>query len=88
MARTQDMTNNCEIFQPWQLSHRIDLHEALKSSATSPDGPGIPAIIHLRSKVIGCDPDAPSVILDDGEVVQGDLLIGADGVHVRKLFRK
>lgn len=68
--------------QPWQLSHRIDLHEALKAKATSLHGPGVPVTIHLRSKVIDCDPARPSLTLADGSQVQGDLLIGADGVHV------
>ncbi|PYI23431.1 hypothetical protein BO99DRAFT_409037 [Aspergillus violaceofuscus CBS 115571] len=67
--------------KPWQFAHRVDLHEALKSTATSPEGPGTPATIHLRSKVVSCDPAAPSLTLADGSVVEGDLVIGADGVH-------
>ncbi|CAG8918567.1 unnamed protein product [Penicillium salamii] len=66
---------------PWQLSHRIDLHEALKAKATSHSGPGVPVTIHLRSKVVDCDPEDPSLTLADGTEIQGDLLIGADGVH-------
>ncbi|PLB48304.1 FAD/NAD(P)-binding domain-containing protein [Aspergillus steynii IBT 23096] len=66
---------------PWQLSHRIDLHETLKAKATSPEGPGTPVTIHLRCKVVTCDPDVPSLTLGDGRVIQGDLVIGADGVH-------
>ncbi|RAH84256.1 FAD/NAD(P)-binding domain-containing protein, partial [Aspergillus japonicus CBS 114.51] len=65
----------------WQFAHRVDLHEALKSKATSPEGPGTPVTIHLRSKVVSCDPAAPSLTLADGSVVEGDLVIGADGVH-------
>ncbi|KAL2783945.1 hypothetical protein BJX66DRAFT_330328 [Aspergillus keveii] len=65
----------------WKLSHRVDLHEALKHAAVSPDGPGRPAVIHLRSRVVGCDCDAPSLTLDNGQTIIGDLVIGADGVH-------
>lgn len=32
-------------------SHRVDLHNALKWLATKPDGPGIPATIHLGARV-------------------------------------
>ncbi|PYI05107.1 FAD/NAD(P)-binding domain-containing protein [Aspergillus sclerotiicarbonarius CBS 121057] len=66
---------------PWQLSHRIDLHEALKAKATTLNDPGVPVTIHLRSKVVNCDPARPSLTLVDGTEVQGDLLIGADGAH-------
>ncbi|KAF9892296.1 hypothetical protein FE257_002073 [Aspergillus nanangensis] len=71
---------------PWQLSHRIDLHETLKRHATSVDGPGTPAVIHLRSKVVDCDPAVPSLTLDNGQVIQGDLLIGADGSTLRRII--
>ncbi|KAL4880396.1 hypothetical protein BJY04DRAFT_228671 [Aspergillus karnatakaensis] len=65
----------------WKLSHRIDLHEALKHAAVDPDGPGRPALIHLRSRIVGCDCDEPSLTLDNGQTITGDLVIGADGVH-------
>jgi len=64
------------------------LHESLKEKATSLHGPGIPVTIHLRSKVVDCDPDLPSMTLADGTKVQGDLLIGADGVHVCHALRE
>lgn len=38
---------------PLWLSHRVDLHNALKWMATRSDGPGAPATIHLNSPVIG-----------------------------------
>ncbi|KFY29470.1 hypothetical protein V491_00018 [Pseudogymnoascus sp. VKM F-3775] len=66
---------------PWQLSHRVDLHEELKRLATTLDGPGIPAIIKTQSQVISCDPEAPLLVLKDGTVVGADMVLGADGVH-------
>ncbi|KAJ5363870.1 FAD/NAD(P)-binding domain-containing protein [Penicillium cataractarum] len=82
VVSSKDVRNLREIYPfPWQLSHRIDLHEALKAKATSLHGPGVPVTIHLRCKVVGCDPAHASLTLSDGTVVQGDLLIGADGVH-------
>jgi salicylate hydroxylase len=68
--------------QPWKLSHRVDLHEALKWAAVSPNGGGTPVTLNLQSKVVACDPSAPSLTLDNGVMVNGDLLIAADGVHV------
>jgi 2-polyprenyl-6-methoxyphenol hydroxylase-like FAD-dependent oxidoreductase len=63
------------------MAHRVDLHEALKKFATSPDGKGTPVSIHLRHRVVGCNPSEPSITLEGGEEVKGDLVIGADGVH-------
>jgi len=42
-----------------------------------------PDAIHLGRKCVGFDqtPGAASLTLDDGSVVSGDILIGADGVH-------
>ncbi|KAL3464900.1 hypothetical protein BJX64DRAFT_298013 [Aspergillus heterothallicus] len=82
VVSTKDVRNLRSVYPyPWKLSHRIDLHEALKHAAVTPDGPGRPVVIHLRSRVVGCDCSAPSLTLDDGQTISGDLVIGADGVH-------
>lgn len=62
---------------PWQLVHRIDLHNALKEKARS-----LGVEIKLQSRVKGADCEKTSLVLESGEVVEGDLVIGADGVHV------
>lgn len=72
------------ITQPWQLIHRVDLHEGLKSIALDTKGPGVPATLYLRSKVVDCHPHKPSITLEDGRSFDGDLVLGADGVHVSK----
>lgn len=71
------------ITQPWQLIHRIDLHEGLKTMALDAKGTGVPATLHLRTKVVACDPHKPSITLEDGRSFEGDLVLGADGLHVR-----
>ncbi|RYP63143.1 hypothetical protein DL769_007054 [Monosporascus sp. CRB-8-3] len=63
------------------LAHRVDLHNALKRIATDPAGPGIPVTVHPGSRVVGYEPGAPSITLASGEVIEGDVVIGADGVH-------
>ncbi|KAF8865696.1 FAD/NAD(P)-binding domain-containing protein [Acephala macrosclerotiorum] len=63
---------------PWQLVHRIDLHNALKEKARS-----LGVEIKLQSRVKGIDCEKTSLILESGEVVKGDFVIGADGVHGR-----
>jgi 2-polyprenyl-6-methoxyphenol hydroxylase-like FAD-dependent oxidoreductase len=68
---------------PWQLCHRIDLHNALKEIATREYGKGKPVVIHLQSKVVGVDIERPSITLQTGKSIVGDLILGADGVHVR-----
>lgn len=62
------------------IFHRIDLHEALKQRATGSPYPGTPARIIVSSRAVSCDCEAGIVTLQDGSEVQGDLIIGADGI--------
>jgi 2-polyprenyl-6-methoxyphenol hydroxylase-like FAD-dependent oxidoreductase len=62
--------------------HRVDLHESLKRLATDPSRPGNPATIRVASKVLSCNCDFGVVTLENGETIQGDLVIGADGMYV------
>ncbi|KAJ7067359.1 FAD/NAD(P)-binding domain-containing protein [Mycena amicta] len=62
--------------------HRSDMHDELKRVATSEgDFNGPPAELHLGSKVVGCDPEAGTISLANGEQITADLVIGADGIH-------
>ncbi|CAK5268263.1 unnamed protein product [Mycena citricolor] len=63
------------------LVHRSDLHEELKRVALSPDGNGPPVHIRLGCKVVSCEPEAGIVVLDSGETIAADLVIGADGLQ-------
>ncbi|CAK5269513.1 unnamed protein product [Mycena citricolor] len=63
------------------LVHRSDLHEELKRIALAPDGNGPPVLIRLGSKVVSCEPEAGVVVLDSGETISADLVIGADGLQ-------
>jgi len=77
-----DLTAKTEYGGDRMLYHRQDLHDVLKSAATSVHGNGSPAEIKVRSRVISCDCDAGSVVLENGEVLDGfDLVIAADGVR-------
>ncbi|KAF9698670.1 hypothetical protein EKO04_003267 [Ascochyta lentis] len=66
---------------PWQLAHRVSLHSELKRLATTEDGPGTPAILKTRSRVSNVNTAEGSVTLENGEIVYGDVVVGADGVH-------
>ena len=66
---------------PYLLSHRVDLHEALRDVATSPNGPGRPAEILNGKRIISYDAEAGSVKLEDGSTLGADLIVAADGVH-------
>lgn len=61
--------------------HRQDLHAALREAALSTELPGHPAQIITAAKVTACDCEAGKVTLEDGIVHQGDLVVGADGIH-------
>ncbi|KAH6897967.1 hypothetical protein BKA70DRAFT_746493 [Coprinopsis sp. MPI-PUGE-AT-0042] len=57
--------------------HRADAHRILVDLAAPY------ATVRLNSRVVDIDPSTPSVTLSSGEIVKGDLLIGADGLHSR-----
>ncbi|KAK1525773.1 FAD binding domain-containing protein [Colletotrichum costaricense] len=62
-------------------AHRVDLHDSLKRIATDPAGPGVPVTIHPNSWVVGYNPELPAVHLQDGDEIECDLVVGADGIH-------
>ena len=66
---------------PWQLAHRVGLHSELKRLATTEDGPGKPAVLKTRSRVVDVNTAEGTVTLEGGEIVHGDVVVGADGVH-------
>ena len=61
--------------------HRQDLHSALKEGATSSKRPGPPAQIRTSCPVRHVDTAAGKIELVSGEVIEGDLVIGADGIR-------
>lgn len=70
-----------ELGAPYYHLHRADLHRMLLDLAlTSPR-----VIIRLNARVESINPTPDekgvTIILSSGEIVHGDLIIGADGVH-------
>lgn len=53
----------------------------MKEVATSPHGDGQPIIIHTSSRVVNAFPQSAEFVLQSGAVVQGDVIIGADGIR-------
>jgi 2-polyprenyl-6-methoxyphenol hydroxylase-like FAD-dependent oxidoreductase len=83
LLRDVDLSEPNKLWQhPWQLVHRVHLHEELKRRATSPSGEGVPVVLKTCSRVIDVDASSATAVLENGESVHGDVLIGADGVHV------
>lgn len=64
------------------MAHRADLHSALKRKALEPEGQGPPASLLTSSAVVDVDCDNATVTLKSGEVLQADVVVGADGAHV------
>lgn len=69
--------------QPWHLVHRAHLHTALRERAIGKEGKGKPATLRLSSRVASVNAERAEVTLESGETITGDLVLGADGVHVR-----
>jgi salicylate hydroxylase len=63
------------------MYHRQDLHECLKKAATSTRRDGPPAEIRVSSRVVSCDCEAGVVVLENGEELEADLIVAADGIH-------
>ena len=63
---------------PYYQMHRADLHELLAAKVRELD----PKAIHLNHRVAGFreDGDGVELLLANGDVARGDLLIGADGL--------
>ncbi|KIM94484.1 hypothetical protein OIDMADRAFT_136193 [Oidiodendron maius Zn] len=61
--------------------HREDLHNQLRLLATRKEGLGHPCDVRVRSKVLDYDAENGKVTTENGEVLQADLIIAADGVH-------
>lgn len=64
---------------PYYLVYRADLHALLERHVRERQ----PAAIRLAAKAVAFNQDSEGVevILENGEAVRGDILIGADGVH-------
>ncbi|HUA53789.1 MAG TPA: FAD-dependent monooxygenase [Candidatus Sulfotelmatobacter sp.] len=64
--------------QPYNQLHRADFHDLLAAAARAFK----PDVVRLDSRVVGFEETASAVRvrLANGETVEGDLLIGADGV--------
>ncbi|TLS20972.1 uncharacterized protein PpBr36_10888 [Pyricularia pennisetigena] len=70
---------------PWMAAHRVDLHEELRRLAFAEPGAGGEAWgtvdVRLGAEVVAYSPETPSVTLAGGEVVSGDLVVVANGIH-------
>lgn len=64
----------------WSV-HRHALHSALYECAVSTDGPGRPVQVRLGARVKTCNPDAGTLVTQDGTTHTADLIVGADGIH-------
>jgi len=64
---------------PYLLMHRGDLHAALADAVREKNG----NIVHTNSPCVGFEQDENRVELQlaNGDRIQGDALIGADGIH-------
>ncbi|KAE8371911.1 hypothetical protein BDV26DRAFT_286391 [Aspergillus bertholletiae] len=83
---TPIVTKECQMAlnttDEWLLTHRVDLHNALRAAATN-EVNGCKINICLSSRVLSVDAEAGEVVLEDGTTYVADLVVGADGIHSR-----
>lgn len=70
----------------WDLIYRAGLQSALRNLAVSSEGAGLPVQLFLNSKIIGLVVTKATLELADSRLFTGDLVLGADGVHVCDIF--
>lgn len=61
--------------------HRQDLHGHLMKVVKDPTRSGPVPVLRTSSRVVDCDCDAGTIKLQDGETIQADVIVGADGIH-------
>jgi salicylate hydroxylase len=65
---------------------RVELHDLLRREAVNPIREGVPVTINLGCKITDVDTEEGIIVLEDGRSIQKNLVVIADGVHVRPLF--
>ncbi|KAJ0419056.1 FAD/NAD(P)-binding domain-containing protein [Aspergillus carlsbadensis] len=81
---TKEYQSSLGVHDEWVLTHRVDLHSALRATAAKVvDGRKIR--IQLAARVASVDAEAGEVLLEDGTKYTGDLIVGADGIHSRSV---
>ncbi|KAL4969013.1 uncharacterized protein BDV14DRAFT_196331 [Aspergillus stella-maris] len=81
---TEEQQRALEINDEWMLTHRVDLHSALRATAAQEvDGRKID--IRLSSRVLSVNAETGEVVLEDGTKNRADLVVGADGIHSRSV---
>lgn len=79
--RLADLREPSKMWQhPWQLVHRVRLHNNLKKTAQEAG-----AILNLSSRVAEVDPEKGTLTFESGKIINADVIVGADGIYVSKL---
>ncbi|KAF5664286.1 salicylate 1-monooxygenase [Fusarium heterosporum] len=68
---------------PFMFFHRVDLHTALKDLAVSDHLPGPPVVIRNGYSVTSLNCEEGTISLNNGAVLNKDLVVIADGVHTK-----
>ncbi|KAL3451208.1 hypothetical protein BJX65DRAFT_269150 [Aspergillus insuetus] len=81
---TEEYQTALGVHDEWVLTHRVDLHSALRATAARVvDGRKIR--IQLGTRVSSVDAEAGEVLLEEGTKYTADLIVGADGIHSRSV---
>ncbi|EDU44702.1 UbiH 2-polyprenyl-6-methoxyphenol hydroxylase [Pyrenophora tritici-repentis] len=61
--------------------HRQDLHSHLMKVVRDEARNGPPPVVRTASRVVDCNCDTGIVTLQNGDILEADVVIGADGIH-------
>ncbi|KAF8884605.1 hypothetical protein BD779DRAFT_766113 [Infundibulicybe gibba] len=69
--------------QKYYMFYRKDMHTMLLESCTSPEGKGFPVTVHVDYVCESVDYRAGRIKFRNGQQVEADMIIGADGIRSR-----
>ncbi|KAL4981260.1 hypothetical protein BDW68DRAFT_172684 [Aspergillus falconensis] len=81
---TKEHQRTLDVHDEWVLTHRVDLHNALRATAAQ-EVDGRKVNIRLSSPVLSVDAEAGEVLIEGGTKYTADLIVGAEGIHSRSV---
>ena len=87
--RAVDLTGSNQMWQhPWELVQKDLLLKKLRDMATKNGSHHVPLTLHESTTVESVDPVTGRILLADSTSIEADVIVAADGIHVRLTLLK